>query len=42
MFLGVSVIRKALEEIIIQNIADLQQQIGVNPFAAEEFVGVLP
>lgn len=34
-------LRKALEEIIIQNIADFQQQIGINPFAVEDFVGVL-
>lgn len=39
---GVSVIRKALEEIEIQNIGDFQQQIGVNPFAAENFVDILP
>ena len=34
-------LRKALEEIIIQNIANFQQQIGINPFAVEDFVGVL-
>ena len=35
-------LRKALKEIIIQNVADFQQQIGVNPFAVENLVGVLP
>lgn len=35
-------LRKALKEIIIQNIADFQQQIGVNPFAVENLVSVLP
>jgi len=35
-------LRKALKEIIIQNVADFEQQICVNPFAAEEFVEVLP
>ena len=34
--------RKALKEIIIQNITDFQQQIGVNPFAVENLVSVLP
>ena len=34
-------LRKALKEIIIQNVADFEQQIGVNPFAVEDFVGVL-
>ena len=34
--------RETLEKIIIQDIADFQQQIGVNPFAVEDFVGVLP
>ena len=33
--------RKALKEIIIQNITDFQQQIGVNPFAVENLVSVL-
>ena len=37
-----SPLRKALKEIIIQNVADFQQQIGVNPFAVENFVSVLP
>lgn len=35
-------LRKALKEIIIQNIADFQKQIGVNPFAVENLVSVLP
>ena len=35
-------LRKALKEIIIQNVADFEQQIGVNPFAVENLVGVLP
>lgn len=34
--------RKAFEEIIIQNVADFQQQIGVNPFAVKNLVSVLP
>ena len=34
--------RKALKEIVVQQIADFEQQIGVNPFAAEEFVDILP
>ncbi len=34
--------RKALKEIIIQNITDFQQQIGINPFAVENLVSVLP
>jgi hypothetical protein len=34
--------RKALKEIIIQNVADFEQQIGVNPFAVENLVSVLP
>ena len=38
----ISPFRKALKEIIIQNIADFKQQIRVNPFAVEEFIGVLP
>ena len=42
MFSVVSIIRKAPKEIVIQNIADFQQQIRINPFAAEDFVGVLP
>lgn len=33
--------RKALKEIVIQQIADFKQQIGINPFAAEEFVDIL-
>lgn len=41
LFSGISVIRKALKEIIVQNVADFQQQIGVNPFAVEDFVGIL-
>ena len=40
MFFGVSIIRKALEEIIIQNIADFLQHIGVNPLAAKELVDI--
>ena len=39
---GISILRKALKEIIIQNIADFQQQIGVNPSAVENLVSVLP
>jgi hypothetical protein len=35
-------LRKALKEIIIQNITDFQQQIGINPFAVENLVSVLP
>lgn len=35
-------LRKALKEIIIHNITDFQQQIGVNPFAVENLVSVLP
>ena len=35
-------IRKALKEIVVQQIADFEQQIGVNPFAAEKFIHVLP
>ena len=42
LYSGISILRKTLEEIVIQNIADFQQQIGVNPFAVEDFVGVLP
>ena len=42
MFSAVSIIRKALEEIEIQNIANFQQQIRVNPLAAKEFVDILP
>ena len=41
LVLGVSILRIALKEIVIQNIADFQQQIGVNPFAAEHFVDIL-
>ena len=33
--------RKAFEEIIIQQIANFQQQIRINPSAVEDFVGVL-
>ena len=35
-------LRKALKEIVVQQIADFEQQIGVDPFAAEEFVHILP
>ena len=35
-------LRKAFEEIVVQNITDFQQQVGVNPFAAKDFVGILP
>jgi len=38
---GVSVIRKALKEIIIQNVADFEQQISVNPLAVKNLVSVL-
>ena len=41
MFLGVSVIRKALKEIVVQQIADFEQQVRINPWAVEDFVGVL-
>ena len=34
-------LRKALKEIVIQQIADFEQQIGVNPLAVKDFVGVL-
>ncbi len=34
--------RKALKEIVIQNVADFQQQIGVNPSAVENLVNILP
>lgn len=34
-------LRKAFEEIIIQQIANFQQQIRINPSAVEDFVGVL-
>ena len=33
--------RKILEEIVIQQIANLEQQVGVYPFAAENLVHVL-
>ena len=39
---GISILRKALKEIVIQNVADFQQQIGVNPSAVENLVSVLP
>ena len=35
-------IRVAFEEIVIQQVADFEQQVGVNPRAVEDFVGVLP
>ena len=41
MFLGVSVIRKALEEIIVQQIADFEQQVRIDPAAVEDLVGIL-
>lgn len=31
-----------MEEVIIQQVADFEEQIRVDPFAAEDFVGVLP
>ena len=34
--------RKALKEIIIQNVADFEQQICVDPFAVKNLVSVLP
>ena len=42
LFLRISIFRKTPKEIIIQQIAYFQQQIGINPFAAEEFVDILP
>ena len=35
-------LRKALKEIVIQNITDFQQQISVNPLAVKNLVSVLP
>ena len=40
-FPAVPVIRKALEEIIVQQVADFEEQIGVDPAAVEDLVGVL-
>ena len=37
----VPVIRKALEEIVVQQIADFEKQVGVDPAAVEDLVGVL-
>jgi hypothetical protein len=42
LFLDVSVLRIAPKKIIIQQIADFQKQVRVDPFAAEEFVHILP
>ena len=36
-----SPIRKALEEIIVQQIADFEQQVCIDPFSVEDLVGVL-
>ena len=38
----VPVIRITLEEIVVQQVADFEEQIGVDPLAAEDLVGVLP
>lgn len=42
LFSRISVIRIALKEIVIQQIADFQQQIGVDPFAVKNLISVLP
>ncbi len=42
LFLDVSVLRIAPKEIIIHQITDFQKQVRVDPFAAEEFVHILP
>ena len=36
------IFRKTLKEIIIQQVADFEQHVGVNPFAAKDLVNVLP
>ena len=38
----VPVIRITLEEIVVQQVADFEEQVGVDPRAVEDLVGVLP
>lgn len=42
VFPVVSVIRVAFEEIVIQQVADFEQKVGINPLTAEDLIGVLP
>ena len=35
------VFRKALEEIIAQQVADFEEHVGIDPWAVEDFVDVL-
>ena len=38
----IMILRKTLEEIVIQQVADLEQHISVNPVATEDLVDILP
>ena len=38
----VPIIRVAFEEIVIQQVADFEQKVGVNPLTAKNLIGVLP
>lgn len=40
-FPAVPVIRITLEEIVVQQVADFEEQVGVDPAAVEDLVGVL-
>lgn len=35
------IIREAFEEVVVKQIADFEEQVGVNPFAVEDFVHIL-
>lgn len=42
VFPVVPIIRVAFEEIVIQQVADFEQKVGVNPLTAKNLIGVLP
>ena len=42
VFPVVPIIRVAFEEIVIQQVADFEQKVGINPLTAKNLIGVLP
>ena len=40
-FCGIAPIGADFEEIVVEGVADFEEDIGVNPFAAHDFVEVL-
>lgn len=41
VFPVVPIIRVAFEEIVIQQVADFEQKVGINPLTAKNLIGVL-